>query len=77
MNTHDQYMQDFLTVFEPLTRWGPGDDIDTLKAIAHIPSKADSILEIGSGKGLSTCLLAEYFNAQNTAIDNEPIAVTN
>lgn len=77
MNTHDQYMQDFLTVFEPLTRWGPGDDSDTLKAISHIPSKASNILEIGSGKGLSTCLLAEQSNAQITAIDNEPIAVKN
>ena len=77
MNTHDQYMQDFLTVFEPLTRWGPGDDSDTLKAISHIPRKASNILEIGSGKGLSTCLLAEHSNAQITAIDNEPIAVTN
>ena len=77
MNTHDQYMQDFLTVFEPLTRWGPGDDNDTLKAISYIPESANSILEIGSGKGLSTCLLAEHSNAQITAIDNEPIAVTN
>ncbi|WP_249349276.1 hypothetical protein [Pseudoalteromonas phenolica] len=63
MYSHDQYMQDFLTVFEPLTRWGPGDDSDTLKAMSYISDNADSILEIGSGKGFSTCLLAEHSNA--------------
>ncbi|PMJ91714.1 methyltransferase domain-containing protein [Vibrio sp. 10N.261.55.A7] len=75
MNEHEQYMADFMTVFETLERWGPGSESDTLKAYAHLPSKPTSILEIGCGNGLSTTLLANQGDASVTAVDNEESAL--
>lgn len=75
MNEHDQYMQDFMQVFEPLERWGPGGEEETLRALNALPFSPRNILEIGSGKGLSTKALAEHSDAQITAMDNEPLAI--
>jgi len=75
MNEHDKYMQDFMTVFETLERWGPGNDAGTLKAISQLPKNTQTLLEIGCGKGTSTTLLAEQTEAQITAVDNEPSAI--
>ncbi|WP_407333370.1 MerR family transcriptional regulator [Enterovibrio sp. 27052020O] len=75
MNDHDAYMQDFMDIFAPLERWGPGSQEDTLKAASFLPNSATHILEIGSGKGTSTLLLAEHCDAHITAVDNEPIAI--
>ncbi|WP_026957201.1 MerR family transcriptional regulator [Aliagarivorans taiwanensis] len=75
MNEHDQYMADFMKVFETLERWGPGSESDTLRAFEQVPGAPTSILEIGCGKGLTTALLAQHSNAQITAIDNEQSAV--
>ena len=75
MNEHDVYMNDFMTVFETLERWGPGDECETRKAFSLIPSKKQAILEIGSGKGLSTLLLSELSSGNITAVDNEPMAI--
>ncbi|UPQ90273.1 MerR family transcriptional regulator [Vibrio sinaloensis] len=75
MNEHDQYMQDFMTVFETLDRWGPGSEAGTLDAISHLPDNTQTLLEIGCGKGTSTTLLAENTQAQITAVDNEPSAI--
>lgn len=76
MNQHDTYMQDFMTVFEALERWGPGSTQDSLKALNLIsPESISQVLEIGFGKGLSTILLAENSRAHITAVDNEPMAI--
>ncbi|WP_264877589.1 MerR family transcriptional regulator [Vibrio agarivorans] len=75
MNTHDEYMNDFMTVFEDLERWGPGSDSETLKALNLIPNTGKKILEIGSGKGLTTMTLADNTSAHITAVDNEPVAI--
>lgn len=75
MNTHEQYMQDFLKVFDGLERWGPGSDEDTLRALNVLPSKPHNLLEIGCGKGAATLVLAKAIDAQITAIDNEPSAL--
>ncbi|GLT19625.1 transcriptional regulator [Vibrio zhanjiangensis] len=76
MNQHDIYMQDFMTVFETLERWGPGSTQDSLKALNLIsPESISQVLEIGFGKGLSTILLAENSRAHITAVDNEPMAI--
>lgn len=75
MNTHEQYMLDFMTVYEKLDRWGPGSETDTLKAFSLLPYEPKSILEIGCGKGLTTLLLSKNTSAKITAIDNEPSAV--
>ncbi|QIA63202.1 MerR family transcriptional regulator [Vibrio astriarenae] len=77
MTTHEQYMQDFMKVFETLERWGPGGESETLKALSMVSSGADNILEIGSGKGLTTLALANNTSGKITAIDNEPVAVEN
>ncbi|MDG3086161.1 MerR family transcriptional regulator [Vibrio hannami] len=75
MNEHDKYMQDFMTVFETLERWGPGNEAGTLKAISQLPENTQTLLEIGCGKGTSTTLLAEQTETQITAVDNEPSAI--
>ncbi|MDP5255282.1 MULTISPECIES: MerR family transcriptional regulator [unclassified Vibrio] len=75
MNEHDQYMDDFMTVFQHLERWGPGSDADSLKALSILPSAPTNILDIGCGKGFSTRLLAQHTPAHITAIDNEQSAL--
>lgn len=76
MNDHDTYMKDFMTIFTPLERWGPGSKQDTLRAISLLPTQQlHRILEIGPGKGGSTVLLANHTQAHITAVDNEPVAI--
>ncbi|PSW11381.1 methyltransferase domain-containing protein [Photobacterium sanctipauli] len=75
MNTHEQYMADFNTIFEGLERWGPGLEAESLKALQKVPFSPQSILEIGSGKGTSTKLLARHSNANITATDNHELAL--
>ncbi|MGL5469919.1 MAG: MerR family transcriptional regulator, partial [Shewanella sp.] len=75
MNEHDQYMADFMTVFQRLERWGPSSDADTLKALSTLPTIPTKIIDIGCGKGFSTCLLAQHTQAQIVAVDNEQSAL--
>ncbi|ABC32976.1 SAM-dependent methyltransferase [Hahella chejuensis KCTC 2396] len=75
MNEHDQYMADFMTVFQTLERWGPGCDADSLKALSKLPITPTSIIDIGCGKGFSTRLLAQHTQAQIVALDNEQSAL--
>ncbi|MCD9536801.1 MerR family transcriptional regulator [Photobacterium carnosum] len=76
MNEHNAYMNDFMTIFTPLEQWAPGSKQDTLNAISLMPNQQmRRILEIGSGKGGSTLLLANNTKAHITAVDNEPVAI--
>ena len=75
MNEHEQYMADFMTVFETLERWGPGSESETLRALKALPSTPKKILEIGCGKGHATTILATHSGAKITAVDNEPSAL--
>ena len=75
MNEHDQYMADFMTVFQRLERWGPSTDVDTLKALSTLPTIPTKIIDIGCGKGFSTRLLAKHTQAEIVAVDNEQSAL--
>ncbi|ADZ93268.1 class I SAM-dependent methyltransferase [Marinomonas mediterranea] len=75
MNEHDEYMADFMTVFQTLERWGPSTDADSLKALSMLPITPTNIIDIGCGKGFSTRLLAQHTKAQIIAVDNEPSAL--
>ena len=75
MNEEEQYMADFMTVFETLERWGPGSDSDTLHALSYLPQQPQKILEIGCGKGITTRLLAKNSSADIIAVDNEQSAL--
>lgn len=77
MNEHDNYMADFMTVFETLERWGPGDKNETLKALSLLPLAPKSILEIGCGKGIATSILADNTEANIVAVDNEQSVIDN
>ncbi|QYK05352.1 MerR family transcriptional regulator [Shewanella zhangzhouensis] len=76
MNEHDKFMADFMHIFAPLTRWAPGSEADTLKALATVPLTPTRILDIGCGKGLATRVLAMHTRANIIAIDNEEGALT-
>ncbi|WP_434355074.1 methyltransferase domain-containing protein [Parasalinivibrio latis] len=75
MNTHEQYMADFMRVFNGLERWGPGSEDETLRALEAIPFKPKRILEIGCGNGIATSVLAEHTEADITAVDTEQPAL--
>ncbi|MCO4786375.1 MAG: MerR family transcriptional regulator [Marinomonas atlantica] len=75
MNAHDQYMTDFMTVFQRLERWGPGSDADSLKALSTLPTTPTKIIDIGCGKGFSTRLLAQHTQTEIVAVDNEQSAL--
>jgi len=75
MTQHEQYMNDFMKVFETLTRWGPGSESETSKALASVPIEPTNILEIGCGKGLATLVLANKLSAKITSVDNEQSAL--
>ena len=75
MNEEDQYMADFMTVFQRLDRWGPGSDADSLQALSRLPAPPASIVDIGCGKGFSTRLLARHTDAHIVAIDNDQSAL--
>lgn len=76
MNEHEQYMADFMKVFETLERWAPGSDSESLKALSMLPVAPTKILELGCGKGLATQVLANHTSAHITAVDNEQSALT-
>ena len=44
MTQHEQYMTDFMTVFQPLNRWGPGSEKETLKALDKVPIMPKKVL---------------------------------
>lgn len=71
----EQYMQDFMRVFEGLERWAPGSEKETLKALSLLPVEPENILEIGCGKGLTTALIAQKTQALIVATDTEPSAI--
>ena len=75
MTQHDQYMNDFMHIFNGLERWGPGDESETLHALSLLTSKPQKVLEIGCGKGLATKVLAQHLQAEITAVDNEESAL--
>ena len=75
MNEHENYMADFMKIFETLERWAPGSEADTLKALSLLPTAPSNILEVGCGKGLATQVLAQSTQAKLTAIDNEQSAL--
>jgi len=75
MTQHEEYMNDFMKVFEALTRWAPGSEQETLKALSSVPTKPSNVLEIGCGKGLATLLLARNLSAEITSVDNEQSAL--
>jgi DNA-binding transcriptional MerR regulator/trans-aconitate methyltransferase len=75
MNEHDKYMQDFMTVFEPLESWGPNSAEDTSKAFTLLNRNPNNLLEIGCGKGNSTIAIAKLCNADIIATDNETMAL--
>ncbi len=75
MNEHDQYMADFMTIFQRLERWGPSSDADSLKALSTLLTTPAKIIDIGCGKGFSTRLLAQHTQAQIVAVDNEQSAL--
>jgi len=76
MNEHEQYMAQFMKIFEALERWAPGNETETLKALALLPEPPESILEIGCGKGLATMALVNNTTAPITAVDNEQSVLT-
>ncbi|ABV36048.1 putative transcriptional regulator, MerR family [Shewanella sediminis HAW-EB3] len=76
MNEHEQYMIEFMKIFEALERWAPGSESETLKALSLLPEQPKAILEIGCGKGLATTVLANKTTASITAVDNEQSALT-
>ncbi|WP_181902215.1 MerR family transcriptional regulator [Thalassotalea euphylliae] len=71
MTQHDQYMTDFMHIFNGLERWGPGDESETLRALSLLTDKPKRVLEIGCGKGLATKVLVQHLSADITAVDNE------
>jgi len=75
MDEHQQYMADFMTVFEALQHWAPGSEQDTLKALSAIPNPPQTILELGCGNGAATTVLAKHSTAKITALDNEQAAL--
>ncbi|WP_394174431.1 class I SAM-dependent methyltransferase [Thalassotalea litorea] len=75
MNQDESYMKDFMTVFQELERWGPGNKQESLHAFSLVPITPQHILEIGCGKGLTTLALAKASHSQITAVDNEPDAL--
>lgn len=75
MNEHEQYMTDFMAIFNALDRWGPGSETDTLNALSKVGFSPKTILEIGCGRGIATTLLATNCDADITALDNEESAL--
>lgn len=71
MNQHEHYMADFSRLFDGISRLGPGGSHEVRKALAHLPFKPGSLLEIGCGKGISTLELASHLACQIVATDND------
>ncbi|OBU16391.1 methyltransferase [Photobacterium aquimaris] len=71
INEHEQYMADFESIFYGLDRLGPSDDDDSLQALHALPINTGNALDVGCGKGLTTCLLAHHSDFSLTALDND------
>lgn len=71
INEHEQYMADFESIFYGLDRLGPSDDDDSLQALHALPINTGNALDVGCGKGLTTCLLAHHSGFSLTALDND------
>jgi len=71
----EQYMKDFMRVFEDLERWAPGSEKEFVKALSLLPIEPENILEIGCGTGLGTALLAQNTKAHIVATDTESTAI--
>lgn len=71
INEHEQYMADFESIFYRLDRLGPSDDDDSLQALHALPINTGNALDVGCGKGLTTCLLAHHSGFSLTALDND------
>lgn len=67
---HETYMEDFLRIFEPLDRHGPGTDNDSLWALEQLPIAPTRALDMGCGPGRSTLMLAEQTGAKVVGLDN-------
>ena len=72
MNEHDQYMDDFFKIFRGQKRWGPGSNDITLKALQILNAEPANILDIGSGPGSASLLLAQHTDANIVPLDNDP-----
>ncbi|MCW8886068.1 MAG: MerR family transcriptional regulator [Motiliproteus sp.] len=75
MNEHENYMADFMRVYEPLERWGPGLATETIRALTMLPFAPKKILEVGCGNGVATTVLAQHSGALLTAVDNDTPAL--
>ncbi|MCP4955847.1 MAG: MerR family transcriptional regulator [Photobacterium aquimaris] len=71
INEHEQYVADFESIFYRLDRLGPSDDDDSLQALHALPINTGNALDVGCGKGLTTCLLAHHSGFSLTALDND------
>lgn len=71
MNEHDQYMNDFFSIFRGLERWGSGSNENTLKALQAINGSPENILDIGCGPGSASLLLAQNTDASVVSLDND------
>lgn len=72
--TQDRMTTLFFEMFTGLPRQGPGDPASTLEALALVPGigPESRVLDIGSGTGLQTRMLAQHTPARVTAVDNYP-----
>ncbi|MDD5087658.1 MAG: class I SAM-dependent methyltransferase [bacterium] len=61
----------FFDIFGKLPRQGPGDDASTLRALAAVPhpERIRDILDMGSGTGTPTMMLAKHTTARIVALD--------
>ena len=76
MNAHDEYMKQFMSVFNGLSQWGPSSQAATLKALGLVPFAPQRILEIGCGPGAATLILAEATHADILASDTDQNALS-
>jgi SAM-dependent methyltransferase len=62
-------MEDFLTIFAPLTYHGPATPEDTVAAWRLVRGPTSSVLDLGCGPGNATLLLAQQPDVHVHALD--------